>query len=94
MKTKLKKFFKDLWEGIKIGDVRSLFFAAGISILPVFLYSILGSIFFGLTISGFYELPIILIILMIPFALIMTYLAGMALYVMIWRWLLKPLIKK
>ncbi len=94
MKAKLKIFFKDLWEGIKVGDVRSLFFAAVISILPVFLYSILGSIFFGLTISGFYDLPIIMIILMVPFLIIMGYLAGMSLYVMIWKWILRPLIKK
>ena len=87
MKEKIKK----IWEGVKKRDARSLLLVAMVSALPVFLYSILGSLFFGITLSG--SDPAIHILL-IPFYLIFVYFLFQFLYILIWRWTLGPIIKK
>ncbi len=87
MKEKLKK----IWEGVKKGDNRSLLLVAIVSALPVFLYSILGSIFFGITLSG--SDPVVHILL-IPFYLIFAYFLMQFIYILIRRWILGYIIRK
>ncbi|NJO89543.1 MAG: hypothetical protein HC831_11785 [Chloroflexia bacterium] len=48
MKRKMKKTWEEFTKGLKSGNVRSLFFLSMASAIPMFLISILGSIFFGI----------------------------------------------
>jgi len=85
------KKLEQLWEGIKLGDIRSLFFAAMICTIPVFLYSILGSIFFGITLSGD---DIGIHLASAPLYLILGYLFLRFLYLIFWVWTFKKIFKK
>ena len=88
----MKEKLKQLWEGIKKRDPRSLLFLALICAIPVFLYSILGSILFGITLSGD---DVVIHILLAPLYLIFAYFfIDYFIYVMIYGWIIKPLIKR
>ena len=49
--SKIKKMWNSFVAELKVGSLRAIFFLAILCALPMFIYSILGSIFFGITLE-------------------------------------------
>jgi hypothetical protein len=66
---KIKNYFKALFNG----DARVLLFTAIAFMLPAFSYSLFGSLFFGIAVTGFSDIPLWINLMMIPSGIIMAF---------------------
>jgi hypothetical protein len=87
---KVKNYFKSLFAG----DARVLLFTAIAFMLPAFIYSLFGSLFFGIAVTGFADIPLWINLMMIPSGLILAFFFFYFIcYGAIYGWIIKPLIK-
>lgn len=70
---KFVAFFKNMFQGVLKGNIMSMTYFGMFSWLPMFLYSIIGTSVFHLSITGYSDIPLILHIISLPGYLLIAY---------------------